>query len=55
MVYIVYTVSIKSVYIAKLRQRYCRTLKNILLHVSNHALKYKYMLSYGTIKKQLVL
>ena len=39
------------VYIAKLRQRYYKTLKNILLHVSNHALKDMLMLNYGTIKK----
>ena len=29
----------KSVYIAKLRQRYYKTLKNILFHMSNHTLK----------------
>ena len=29
----------KSVYIAKSRQRYYLTLNEILLHVSNHALK----------------
>ena len=42
----------KSVYIAKTRQWYYKTHKNILLHMSNHALKYMYMLNYGTIKKQ---
>ena len=41
----------KSGYIAKLRKRYYRTLKNILTHVSNYALKDVYMLNYGTIKK----
>ena len=41
----------KSVYIAKLRQRYYKTLKNILLHVSNHSLKDMYMFNYGAIKK----
>ena len=40
----------KSVYIAKSRQRYHKTLNNILLHVSNHALKDMYMLNYGTKK-----
>ena len=35
----------KSIYIAKLRQRYYKTLKNILLHLSNHALKDMYMLN----------
>ena len=40
----------KSVYIAKSRQRYYKTLNNILLHVPNHALKDVYMLNYGTIK-----
>ena len=34
----------KSVYIAKSRQRYYKTLNNILLHVPNHALKDVYML-----------
>ena len=40
----------KSVYIAKWRQRYYKTLNNIFLHVPNHALKDVYMLNYGTIK-----
>ena len=40
----------KSVYIAKSRQRYYKTLHNILLHVPNHALKYVYMLNYGTTR-----
>ena len=40
----------KSVYIAKSRQWYYKTLNNILLHVPNHALKDVYMLNYGTIK-----
>ena len=31
---------ITSVYIAKSRQPYCKTLNKILLHVPNHALKY---------------
>ena len=38
----------KSVYILKSRQRYHSTLNNILLHVSNHALKDMDMLNYGT-------
>ena len=38
----------KSVYIAKSRQRYHLTLNNILLYVSNHDLKYMYILNYGT-------
>ena len=38
----------KSVYIAKSRQRYHLTLNDILLHVSNHALKDMYILNYGT-------
>ena len=37
---------IKSVYIAKSRQRYYKTLNNIFLHVPNHALKDMYMLTY---------
>ena len=41
----------ESVYIAKSRQRYHKTLNNILLHVSNHALKCMYMVNYGTMKK----
>ena len=40
----------KSVYIAKSRQRYYKTFKNILLLVPNHALKDVYMLNYGIIK-----
>ena len=40
----------KSVHIAKSRQRYYKTLNNILLHVPNHALKDVYMLNYGIIK-----
>ena len=40
----------KSVYIAKSRQQYYKTLNNILLHVPNHALKDVYMLNYGIIK-----
>ena len=36
--------------IAKSRQRYHKTLNNILLHVPNHGLKDVYMLNYGTIK-----
>ena len=43
----------KSVYVAKSRQRYYRTLNNILLHVLNHALKDVYMLSYGIMKNTL--
>ena len=35
----------KSVYIAKSRQRYYKTLNNIFLHVPNHALKDMYMLT----------
>ena len=35
----------KSLYIAKLRQRYHKTFKKILLHVSNHALKDMYTVS----------
>ena len=38
----------KSVYIAKSRQRYHLTLTDILLHVSNHALRDMYILNYGT-------
>ena len=38
----------KSVYIAKSRQRYHKPLNSILLHVSNHTLKYMYMFNYGT-------
>ena len=37
-----------SEYIAKSRQRYHLTLNDILLHVSNHALKDMYILNYGT-------
>ena len=40
----------KSINIAKSRQRYYKTLNNILLNVPNHALKDVYMLNYG-IKK----
>ena len=36
--------------IAKSRQRYHKTLNNILLHVPNHGLEDVYMLNYGTIK-----
>ena len=38
----------KSVYVAKLGQRYDKTLNNFLLRVPNHALKDMYMLNYGT-------
>ena len=41
---------IKSVYIAKSRQRYRKALTNILLPVPNHALKNMYMLNYETKK-----
>ena len=40
----------KSVYIAKSRQRYHKTLNKILLHGTNHALKDMCMLNYETIK-----
>ena len=40
----------KSLYIAKSRQRYYKTLNNILLHAPNHALKDLFMLNYGIIK-----
>ena len=40
----------KSVYVAKSRQRYYRTLNNILLHVPNHALKAVFVLNYKIIK-----
>ena len=40
----------KSIYIAKSRQQYFKTLTNILLHVPNHALKDVYMLNYRIIK-----
>ena len=40
----------KSIYIAKSRQQYYKTLNNILLHVPNHALKDLYMLNYGITK-----
>ena len=40
----------KSVYIAKLRQRYHNIVKNILLQLSNHDLKDVYMLNYGPMK-----
>ena len=40
----------KSIYIAKSRQQYYKTLNNILLNVPNHALKDLYMLNYGIIK-----
>ena len=33
-----------------MRQRYYKTHKNILLQVSNHALKDMYMLNYGILK-----
>ena len=39
-----------SEYIAKSRQRYHLTLNDILLHLSNHALKYMHILNYGTKK-----
>ena len=42
------------VYIAKSRQRYYKTLNNIMLHVPNHALKDMYMLNYGIIKIRTV-
>ena len=38
----------KSVYVAKLGQRYDKTLNNFLLRVPNHTLKDMYMLNYGT-------
>ena len=38
----------KSVYVAKLGQRYDKRLNNFLLHVPNHALKDMYMFNYGT-------
>ena len=40
----------KSVYIAKYRQRYYKTLNNILLHAPNHVLKDMNMLNHGIIK-----
>ena len=40
----------KSVYTAKLWQRYHKILKNILLQLPNHDLKDVYMLNYGTMK-----
>ena len=40
----------KSVYVAKSRQGYHKTLNNILLYMPNHVLKDMYMLNYGTIK-----
>ena len=39
----------ESVYIAKSRQRYHKTLNKFLLHVPNHTLKDARMLNYGTI------
>ena len=45
---------LKSVYIAKSRQRYCETPNNILLHVPNHDLKHMYMLKYWTVKNTTV-
>ena len=36
----------KSVYIAKLGQRYNKSLIKFLLHVSNHVLRFMYMLNY---------
>ena len=41
---------IKSVHIAKLRQRHHKILNNILLHLPNHDLKDICMLNYRTIK-----
>ena len=41
----------KSVYIVKSRQRYHLKLNDILLHVSNRALKDMYILNYGTFLK----
>ena len=52
--HILYAILLKvnqSVYIAKSRQWYEKTLNNVLLHVSNHALKDMYMLNYKTLKK----
>ena len=39
----------KSVYVAKLEQRYDKTLNNFLLHLLNHAIKDMNMPSYVTI------
>ena len=44
----------KSVYIAKLGQRYDKTLDNFLLHVPNHALKDMCMLNYGILYYVLI-
>ena len=41
----------KSVYIVKSGQRYYLKLNDILLHVSNHALKDMYILNYETFLK----
>ena len=43
-----------SVYIGKSRQWYHLTLNNILLHVSNYALKDMYILDCGTIVSIIV-
>ena len=40
----------KSEYIAKLRQRYHKTLNNILLHVPNPVIKDVQILNHGAIK-----
>ena len=40
----------KSVYMAKSRQRYHKTLANILLHLPNHVLKDLQMFNHGIIK-----
>ena len=45
----------KSVYMAKSRQRYHKTHNNILLHVSNHALKIKFLLLIIRVKLLFVL
>ena len=41
---------LSSVYVAKVRQRYYKTLNKFLLHVPNHALKDVHVLNYGTIR-----
>ena len=45
----------KSVYIAKSRQRYHKTPNNILLHMSNHALKEMYMPDYRSKRKTVFI
>ena len=45
----------KSVYMAKSGQQYNKTPNDFSLHVSNHALKYMYKLSYGTINNTNIL